>query len=121
MQIEKISRVINVSVNGSSAYDNGLTHRRVLLSLPRVRWLERDEEYVPPQEPVEPGDLIPSYARKNIQPREQEAFDMRKRGMKMVEIADAMGITVKAARGYVLVARRKERYKKMDNRHQEAN
>jgi len=50
MQIEKITKYVNTAAPSRSSSSN-ITVRTIPLSLPRVRWLERDPDFKPPPEP----------------------------------------------------------------------
>ncbi len=49
MNIEKVSRMVMVSTLDRSS----TSQRKILISLPRVRWLERDPDYVRPETTAE--------------------------------------------------------------------
>lgn len=113
MQIEKVSRVITVNVGGSTICD-GLTTRKVLMSLPRVKFLEGGEDYVPPPPPADldtvPDGARPLYTYKDITPCERRAYDLRQQGMSIIEICGVMKISQSAARSYVAAAKRKKEF-----------
>jgi len=108
--IEKVSRYIVVNVHTSGSAHSTLAGRKVLLSLARVRWLERDPNYIPPpplENEVETEDVSPRYDAA-ITPREELAHRLRRdEGMTYREIAAYMGITEKSVASYICVAKQK--------------
>lgn len=50
MHIEKVTRYVNTA-SPSRSSSGTITVRKIPLSLPRVRWLERDPDYKPSSEP----------------------------------------------------------------------
>jgi DNA-binding NarL/FixJ family response regulator len=109
MQIEKVSKYINVTVGGTSLCDASAT-RKVLMSLPRVKWLERDEEYIPPPEIKVEVKAFPIYAQRPVSPREEEAYQLKLSGKELSQIADIMRVSETAAASYVATAKRKKQY-----------
>jgi len=81
--------------------------------LPRVKWLERDPEYVVPP----PLDETPTARQKRIERRaaspiarrEIEAYEHYKRGLCYSQISMIMGASENAIRSYVSSARKKMR------------
>jgi len=110
MQIEKVSRYIDQLSESRSAGINGRTRRRVLLSLPRIQWLERQPDYTPwpplqedtPEAPQEPPAKTkfrhwsPS-SNDTLTPQQQKIWEMHSSGMSVVEIAERLGKTRNAA------------------------
>jgi DNA-binding NarL/FixJ family response regulator len=113
MQIEKVSKIITVNVGGSTICD-GITTRKVIMSLPRVKFLEGGEGYVPPPTTEEldtiPDGSRPLYTYRNISSRERIAYDLRQRGLTIGEICGEMGVSESAARSYVASAKRKKEF-----------
>jgi DNA-binding NarL/FixJ family response regulator len=111
MQIEKVSRIVSVTVDGS-AICSSTTTRKVLMSLPRVRFLEDGEETLPPPPPAEEEikATFPLYAMKAVSPREAEALELKENGKSLQDIARIMRISVTCAGSYIATAKRKIAY-----------
>ena len=128
MRIEKISRYISVTPGVSEPRNFG---RRVLLSLPRVRWLEAQPDYQPwpplpvdgPVSDAESGvaqDLEddrkvshnrcvfrPHLRRNDLSDRQRSAWDFYRSGLTMRQIGENMGCSANAASKLVAQAREK--------------
>lgn len=72
MQIEKVSRYIEPICDNRSGGTATYTRRRILISLPRVKWLERQPDYVPWPPLVEPQPVKPQ-----APPRPVNRYDPR--------------------------------------------
>ncbi len=113
MEIERISW---------HAYDPK-DQRHVLVSLPRVRWLERDPDYKPPRSDEPPpridrrkdAKISPSKVRgfrpqarnDELSPAQKEAWTLHLSGMKLAEIGEKMGRSANAAGKLLIQAREK--------------
>lgn len=112
MRIEKVSRFIQVNP-ANSTIAGGAAARSVLLSLPRVRWLEDPANDSIPQhleKPVQykpPKPAHPIYASRRLFSRERQAYNLSKDGYTTQQICGAMGISGSAARSYVASAKKK--------------
>jgi DNA-binding CsgD family transcriptional regulator len=108
MRIEKVSKIISVPCGGHALY-NSIATRKVIMSLPRVRFLEDDEELSPPPVTIEEEikQVTPLYAMKPVSPREGEALKLKEQGKSLNEIARIMRISVTCAGAYIATARRK--------------
>lgn len=107
--VEKISRY--VFLNNSRETDSSYGARKVLVSLPRVRWLERDglpSQYVviaDDQQPEEPTPRFnvehhPSFGME-LSAVEKQAMEFRDQGLTYAEIAQRMGVTHVSVKNYV--------------------
>ena len=112
MRIEKVSRIVTVSPPYGSG--NQTSTRRVLMSLPRIRWLERDGDNTPPEPPPVEDEIatiekkaFPFYAYHPLYPREKEAHELHKAGKTVLEIAGHMSIPQKTVRTYLTCAKKK--------------
>ena len=115
MQIEKVSKFIN-----SRSFENA-TGRRVLLSLPRVRWLEAQPDYTPwppletPKPPppavpdYKPGKytLRPQYRNDRLSDAQKRAWDLHRSGMSHMWIGVEMNKTTNAVGKLIAQAREK--------------
>jgi DNA-binding CsgD family transcriptional regulator len=110
VQIEKVSRYISVQTpSRSMSGANGV--RRMLLSLPRVKWLELDPDYKPfggiddeiepPPKPSSPKPGSP------LSGRELEIWNLRMMNMSFADIAAHFGVTRDTVRGMYARARKK--------------
>ena len=111
MRIEKVSKIISVACGGSLICSSVST-RKVLMSLPRVKFLEDDEEFIPPSPPSEKEirEAFPLYAMKPVSPREGEALKLKEQGKSLKEIAGIMRISLTCAGAYIATAKRKIGY-----------
>jgi len=119
MQIEKVSRVMQIT----SPNRSGSNIRNVILSLPRVRWLERDPEYKVPGDiealvsDIHVAEVAKEHAAKEqrkqnylsrpVTYRQLQVYHMRKAGLSYDEIAKALGLSSEAVRHYNSIAKRK--------------
>ena len=107
MLIDKVSWIIEVH-NISRSSSASSCGRRVLMSLPRVKWLERDPDYVvPPPVTENPTENTLRRAARPLANREMEAYEHRRRGLSYAQISMLMGASENAARSYVSSARKK--------------
>jgi DNA-binding NarL/FixJ family response regulator len=113
-KIEKVSRYIMVCGTYSvrSIEDNA---RRVLLSLPRVRFLERDPDYVCPPKIHERILKGETQALRPITNREMIALELRTQKFSYEEIGKKLGVSNNAVRSYVSTARKKIYFQKMND------
>ena len=114
MEIEKISKyMITTTISHSKANSDGGESRRVLVSVPRVRWLERDIVVEPPKKRLARDFLPPprTLAIKRVKdihakpilprtrgadgltPREREVESLIKQGKTAKEIVQELSIT----------------------------
>lgn len=112
MQIEKITRYIpDVSPSRSGSSD-GFGIRKVPLSLPRVRWLERDG-FIPVSEEIK--------EIRKAKPKDINDFDLRlldmnqKQNMRPFEIAQALRMEPSTIRSALSRAKEKVRLAKGTN------
>ncbi len=110
MNIEKVSKYISVN-NGKSPVD-GQNCRRVLISIPRVRWLERGGNYV--SNYVLEEDIVAVDAQtthrlfgKPLSVREQRVLNLRDRGMSYTEIAMELKLSKDIIKNLILSGLRK--------------
>ena len=131
MRIEKVSKYISVTPGAAEPKTFG---RRVLLSLPRVRWLEAQPDYQPwpplPEGGSDDGDLDtesgsgsmvrgspdykpnryifrPQYRRNDLSDRQRSAWEFHCSGLTMRQIGENMGCSANAASKLVAQAREK--------------
>lgn len=127
MQIEKMSKYIEPVCDNRSAGVGNRNRRRILMSLPRLKWLERQEDYVPwtlPPEPEpepeeeKPGDKQSrhngryaahrtSEHRDELTPQQRQVWALHLGGMSVVEIAARVGKSPNAASKMLCQARQK--------------
>ena len=100
MHIDRVSRYVPV-VGGS--HSTAEQRRLVLMSLPRVRWLERDGDYKPRGNGITPTQ----YEFPNLSPYESLALGYKMSGLTNWQVAAEMGVSGKTARDYILQAVRK--------------
>lgn len=108
MMIEKMSKYVLVN-----------EHRRVLISLPRVKWLEAQPDYEPwppleepPPEPIvdfQPTryTLRPQARSHDLSPRQKHVWAMHREGKSNKEIAEALQSTPNAIGKLLAQAREK--------------
>ena len=65
MQIEKVTKYVNLA-SPSRSSSSTVTVRTVAMSLPRVRWLERDPDFKPSVEPEQVTIINGSIAGKSM-------------------------------------------------------
>ena len=108
MRIEKVSKIISVACGGS-VISSSVATRKVLMSLPRVRFIEDDEDHTPPPPPAEEEikQTFPLYAMKPVAPREREAMELKDKGKSISEIAKIMKISETCVGAYISTARLK--------------
>lgn len=118
MNIEKVSKYINVRSGISCGPGDG---RRVLLSLPRVQWLERQPDYAPwpplenpkpepePEQEYQPARYTfrPQLRSNELSTRQRQAWALHLGGMSNGQIAEKMGTTPNAAGKLLAQAREK--------------
>ena len=118
MNIEKVSKYINVRSGISCGPGDG---RRVLLSLPRVQWLERQPDYAPwppleklkpepePEQEHQPARYTfrPQLRNNELSVRQRQAWNLHLAGMSMKQIGEKMDCTDNAASKLVAQARDK--------------
>lgn len=118
MNIAKVSKYIRSHSGISSGPGDG---RRILLSLPRVEWLERQPDYTPwppLEEPKPEPEPVPDFqpARYNLRPhmrshelsnRQRQAWALHLGGLSMAQIGEKMSCTANAASKLVSQAREK--------------
>lgn len=104
MQIEKVSKY--VFANTPSRSSEGSTARKILISIPRLRWLENgNTDFYGSFSKMNdtPGPRIRSnthdteawaqrLAGQPLTEREQKAYDLMKTGIRQIQAADIMGI-----------------------------
>ncbi len=118
MEIEKVSYY---------HYD-AKDQRHIVMSLPRVRWLERDPEYKPPALILEeqkidrrkdnrvanraivapPRAFRPAQRNDELSPREAKIWMMHSKGMLVVQIAKELGVAPNAVSKALCRAREKQ-------------
>ena len=112
MHIQKISRYVPVAAPTNSTSES-ISSRKMLMSLPRVKWLERDPDYkpngffeedLPPPPPPSPN--VPK-AGMPLSDREDEIYKLRMGGESFTDIARRFGISSDTVRGMFSRARRK--------------
>lgn len=115
--MNRVSKYIHVRSGISCGPGDG---RRVLLSLPRVEWLERQPDYEPwppLKEPVpvpvpdfQPAryDLRPHLRRHELSQRQRDAWAMHLGGASNQKIAEWMGCTTNAVGKLLAQAREKQ-------------
>ncbi len=93
MQIEKITRLVPVAEATYSSSDM-TTVRKMAISLPRVRWLERDPDYRPTDvidlesgATSTPAMRVAKYADKPLTLREKQISEMRFAGKTNQQVA----------------------------------
>ena len=108
MQVPKVSKYITVN-----------EQRRVLLSLPRVKWLEAQPDYVPwpplvesPPKPVvdfQPAryDSRPQQRSYDLTARQKQVWGLHREGKSNKEIAELMGSSPNAVGKLLAQAREK--------------
>lgn len=116
MNVEKVSKYISIRSGISEPQSVG---RRVLMSLPRVRWLEAQPDYEPwppleepkPEPPPEPEparyELRPQLRSNEMSDRQKAAWAMHNEGLSNIQIAERMKITPNAAGKLLAQAREK--------------
>jgi DNA-directed RNA polymerase specialized sigma24 family protein len=102
--------------------------RHIVMSLPRVRWLERDPDYKPPAPPdneqkvdrrkdnrvanraktVGARGFRPEMRSDELTPHEANIWAMHRKGLMVVQIASELGLTVNAASKALNRAREKQ-------------
>lgn len=104
MKIEKISTYI-VSSTPSRSSSGKTTVRSVLMSLPRVRWLERDN----PQPESKPEDIIDLGGDHSLHltKRERELLDLCSSGKTDKQIADDKNMSLTFVKKTLIDARKK--------------
>ena len=114
--MNKVSKYIHVRSGISCGPGDG---RRVLLSLPRVEWLERQPDYTPwpPLKEPEPEpvpdfqptrcDLRPQLRSHELSNRQRQAWNLHLAGLTMKQIGEKMDCTDNAASHLVCQAREK--------------
>ena len=100
MHIDRISRYVPV-VGGS--HSTAEQRRMVLMSLPRVRWLERDGDYKPALQGITPTQ----YDFPGLTPYESLALGYKLAGLKLWQISAEMRVHEKTVRDYILQGMRK--------------
>ena len=118
MRIEKVSKYVSSAMGTRST--EGITVRQMLLSIPRVKWLEgSDTEYYHKYKPPVEMDLGVSKNSKHISnlddirgnlltEKEQQAVELMKTGMKQKQAADIMGMHRSTFRDMLLKIRAKQ-------------
>lgn len=107
MKIEKISKFVMIN-----------DQRRVLISLPRIKWLERQPDYKPwpPLEDISKTEPEPRPARYDCRPqarnyelteRQKQAWDLHSENKSHKEIAEILGSTTNAVGKLLEQAREK--------------
>ena len=117
MQIEKMSKYI--SVTPGIAQPNAFG-RQVLLSLPRVKWLERQPDYEPwPELATPPRDervkdyiasrytFRPQTRRNELSPMQKQAWELQQTGMTHAQIAKRLSKSKNAIGKLLAQAREK--------------
>lgn len=117
MTIEKQSKYVSVSPAVGAPQG---TARRVLLSLPRVRWLEAQPDYEPWPELKEPEPepepepkkparytLRPETRSNELSNRQRQAWALHLGGLSMAQIGEKMDCSANAAGKLVQQAREK--------------
>ena len=116
MNVEKVSKYISIRSGISEPQSAG---RRVLMSLPRVKWLEAQPDYEPwppleepkPEPPPEPEparySFRPQLRSNEMSDRQKEAWAMHGEGLSNIQIAERMKITPNAAGKLLAQAREK--------------
>ena len=116
--MNRVSKYIHVRSGISCGPGDG---RRVLLSLPRVEWLERQPDYVPwppLKEPAPAPEPVPDFqpTRYDLRPhlrshelsnRQRQAWNLHLAGLSMKQIGAKMDCTDNAASKLVSQAREK--------------
>ena len=115
--MQKVSRYIHVRSGTSCGPGDG---RRVLLSLPRVQWLERQPDYKPWPALQEPKpEPVPDYqpTRYTLRPqcrnhalseRQKQAWALYFEGLSVKQVGEKMGISANAASKLLSQAREKQ-------------
>lgn len=115
--MNRVSKYIHVRSGISCGPGDG---RRVLLSLPRVEWLERQPDYVPwpPLKEPEPEpvpdfqptryDLRPHLRSHELSQRQRDAWALHLGGASNQKIAEWMGCTTNAVGKLLAQAREKQ-------------
>lgn len=117
MNVEKVSKYISIRSGISEPQSAG---RRVLMSLPRVRWLEAQPDYTPwppLEEPrPEPPAVEPEPVRYTLRPqshnyelsdRQKLAWTMHSEGLSVKQVAENMKVSRNAASKLLAQAREK--------------
>lgn len=111
MKIMKISKYVIVQTPSRSSSETG-TVRRMLLSLPRIKWLEREfdptlhtSSYIPDDESWVTLQNMDSYV--SLTKREEEIIRLTDRGMSPAQIADHKKMHVPNVLRSLDVARKK--------------
>ncbi len=114
--MQRVSKYIHVRSGISCGPGDG---RRVLLSLPRVEWLERQPDYEPwpPLKEPEPEpvpdfqparyDLRPHLRSHELSERQKRAWDLYQTDLTVIQIGMEMGCTPNAASKLVAQAKEK--------------
>lgn len=118
MCIEKVSKYVSSAMGTRST--EGITVRQMLLSIPKVKWLDgADTEYYHKYKPINEVDLKISKTNNHAanfdqirgQPlteKEKMAVDLMKTGMKQKHAADVMGMHRSTFRDMLLRIRAKQ-------------
>lgn len=118
VDIEKVSKYISIRSGISEPQSAG---RRVLMSLPRVRWLEAQPDYEPwppleelkmepaPEPETEPQRYVfrPQARNYELSDRQREAWKMYDEGLSVKQVAEKMNISRNAASKLLAQAREK--------------
>jgi len=117
VNVERISRYISIKPGVSEAQG---AERRVLLSLPRVRWLERQPDYKPwPALQESKPEPVPDYqpTKHSFRPqlrsdelseRQKQAWALYLEGLSVKQVGEKMGISSNAASKLLAQAREKQ-------------
>jgi DNA-binding NarL/FixJ family response regulator len=109
MVIEKVIKYVGAAVPSYSGSDSG-DGRKMPISLPRVRFLERDENSLSPaNENIEPKITGNAALKgKKLSPREEQVYKLwKEQQMTNTQIADALRLSKDAARSMLSRARYK--------------
>lgn len=119
MKIEKVSTYI-VAATPSRSTETQTTSRKILMSLPRVRWLERDN---PRQDVGESVELKNMHSYITLTKRESEALNLHQQNFTIEEIAVRKGMKTSLVHKLISDAKKKLalRSGKTDDDHPDSN
>lgn len=123
MNIEKVSKYITKYTDTDNPKYGTFTRRNILLSLPRVKWLERQPDYTPwpPLPPITAPEVRtdhkpintrkfsfrPQTRNNELSPSQQQAWNLHRNGKSHAQIGEEMGKSSNAIGKLLAQAREK--------------